>query len=202
MSKSVLLSVAIIIASLFLYPAAAFGYATDVNTSDCECKWHKSELKVWIDNYSDYKYTNIVKEAIKEWEGSFERLSYKVYTHPPGGHDIVIRIHKMYGNQVGLPKDTVGSSANLKKPNSDELIHVSINLPTSYRNGYGSVSKIDGSVFYNMVLHEFGHAIGLGHAEDNGKKPLDPMYHKFFLNEDRRQVSEQDVETLQQLYED
>jgi hypothetical protein len=51
-----------------------------------------------------------------------------------------------------------------------------------------------------MVLHEFGHAIGLGHAVDNGKNPLDPMHHALYIDEDRRKVSELDVITLDNLY--
>jgi predicted Zn-dependent protease len=190
-----------LITIILFTPVLISGYASEIKLSDCGCKWYKSELIIWIDNRSgEIEYTNVAIDAINEWQDNFKKISYEIHTLPPGEYDIVITIHKTYGNAVGLPKETVGFATNEKKPNSDELIHATIDVSTSYRNAYGSISKIKDAVFYNMVLHEFGHAIGLGHAVDNGKNPLDPMHHALYIDEDRRKVSELDVITLDNLY--
>ncbi|MEM3117362.1 MAG: hypothetical protein QW136_03045 [Nitrososphaerales archaeon] len=186
---------------MLLYPMVAHGYASEIGLSDCKCKWHKSDLVVWIDNRSEFKYTEVVVNAIGEWETNFEKLSYEINTLHPSDYDIVITIHKTYGNAIGLPKETIGFATNTKKPNSDELIKVTIDVPTQYRNVYGSMSKIDDTVFYNMILHEFGHALGLGHAVDNKKEPIDPMHHALYLDENAREVSGLDVLALERLYE-
>jgi predicted Zn-dependent protease len=184
-----------------MYPVIAYGFASEVALSDCGCKWDKDKLVVWIENRSESKYTDIAIKAMTEWQNSFTGLSYVINTLPPDQYDIVITIHKTYGGAVGLPKETIGFATNEKKPNSNELIYASIDVPTSYRNPYGSMSKISETVFYNMVLHEFGHAIGLGHAVDNNKDPIDPMHHSIYLDEKARKVSELDVSTLEKLYE-
>jgi predicted Zn-dependent protease len=152
-----------------------------------------------MDNEVEFKYTKIAMDAIDAWENNFDRLSYKIYTLPPDEYDIRITIHKMYGNAVGLPKETIAFTTNEKGGNG-ELIHAAIDLSVYYRNTYGSISSVSDRVFYNMVLHEFGHAIGLGHAIDNGKEPVDPMHHSLLINEDKRQVSKLDVLTLKSLY--
>jgi predicted Zn-dependent protease len=195
------LIVAASVSIMLLYPVLASGYASEVKLSDCECRWHKSTLVVWIDNNVEMKYTDIAIDAINEWLDNFDKLSYEIHTLPPDHYDIVITIHKMYGNTVGLPKETFGFATNEKKPDSDELVKVTIDVPISYRNGYGSISKINDAVFYNMVLHEFGHALGLGHAVDNRKDAIDPMYHALRIDEPPRKVSELDVITLENLYE-
>jgi len=192
--------VAASVSIMLLYPVLASGYASEVKLSDCECKWHKSTLVIWIDNNVDMKYTHIAIDAITEWQDNFDKLSYEIHTLPPDHYDIAITIHKMYGNAVDLPKETFGFATNEKKPDSDELVKVTIDVPISYRNGYGSISKINDAVFYNMVLHEFGHALGLGHAVDNRKDAIDPMYHALHIDEPPRMVSELDVITLENLY--
>jgi predicted Zn-dependent protease len=183
-------------------PVLASGYASEVKFSDCICRWHKTDLIVWIDNTADPKHASLVMDAINQWHGKFGKLSYEIHTIPPSGYDILITIHKTYPKAVGLPRETIGIATNEKKPNSDELVQVTIDIPTYYRNGYGSISKLNDTVFYNMVLHEFGHALGLGHAKDNRKNPVDPMYHAIRLNEEPRSVSELDVRTLESLYSD
>lgn len=185
---------------LLFFPVLANGYASEIKLSDCQCKWHKSNLTILIDNAAEARYTGIVIDAINEWQGSFKKLSYEIHTIPPADYDIVITIHKTYGKAVGLPRETIGFATNEKKPHSDELVKVTIDVPISYRNGYGSMSKISDEVFYNMVLHEFGHAIGLGHAKDNKKSPIDPMYHAMRTDETSRNISELDVDTLENLY--
>lgn len=196
-----ILAIAGIALSIFLFlPVLAAGYASEIKLSDCECKWYKSKLTVWIDNRAEIKYTYIAIDAITEWQINFPMISYEIHTLPPDSYDVVITIHKMYGNAVGLPKETIGFATNQKIPNTDELVKVTIDVPISYRNAYGSISKIDETVFYNMVLHEFGHALGLGHAVDNKKDPIDPMHHALYIDEPRRKVSELNVITLQNLY--
>lgn len=195
---SVLLFVSITL--LLFSPVLASGYASEVKFSDCKCKWYKSKMIVWIDNRSELKYTFLAMNAISEWQGNFKKLSYEIHTIPPDNYDIAITIHKMYGMATGLPRETIGFTTNEKKQNSDELIQVTIDVPTYYRNAYGSISKINDTVFYNMVLHEFGHAIGLGHATDNKKNHIDPMYHALHIDEEPRKVSELDIVTLESLY--
>lgn len=196
----VTLSLIALVTTLLFYPVLTEGYAGEIKFSDCQCKWYKSKLIVWIDNRSELKYTNLVTDAINEWQRNFTKLSYEINTVSPNQYDIAITIHKTYGYATGLPRETIGFTTNEKKPNSSELVQVTIDVPTHYRNAYGSVSKIKDAVFYNMVLHELGHGLGLGHAVDNKKAPLDPMYHKLRIDEVARKMSKLDITTLETLY--
>jgi predicted Zn-dependent protease len=194
------LSLIVLVTSMLFYPVLSEGFATELNLSDCQCKWYKSKLVVWIDNQSELRNTSLVIDAINEWQRNFTKLYYEIHTISPSDYDIAITIHKTYGYATGLPRETIGFTTNEKKPHTNELVQVTIDVPTHYRNSYGSITKIKDDVFYNMVLHELGHGLGLGHAVDNRKAPLDPMYHKLRIDEPARQVSALDLSTLEKLY--
>jgi predicted Zn-dependent protease len=78
-------------------------------------------------------------------------------------------------------------------------------LIPAHRAQYEEKEKIEYSpmsetMFYNVILHEMGHAIGLGHANDNEQGLIDPMFKYFNNEEEKRSVSRLDVMTLQRLY--
>lgn len=66
--KYILPIVGIALSIVLFLPVLAAGYASEIKLSDCECKWYKSELIVWIDNRAEMKYRCVAIDAITEWQ--------------------------------------------------------------------------------------------------------------------------------------
>lgn len=191
----------IVLACLIAIPAYAYGYATNIVFLDCACKWNNRDVIVWIENSQDSKYADYVVEAFNSWEEDFPKLHYIIYMDKPVSWDIHVIVLEKYldeGSPSTLAKSEISASWS-----TTALESVSITVPIQLVNmesKQAKFSSMSDTMFYNIILHEIGHAIGLGHANENENGMIDPMFKYINKNEDKRVVSRLDVMTLQRLY--
>ncbi|MEM2759161.1 MAG: matrixin family metalloprotease [Nitrososphaerales archaeon] len=191
----------IAIACINLIPLYVYGYATNIAFLDCACKWRKEQIVVWIDNSQEEIYTDYTIEALDAWHEGFPKLRYIVYTNFTQKWDIHIRIIDRYLDEENA--GVLAKSDILADWSGSSINKVSITIPVhiAERNSEEiEFNKMSDTMFYNIILHEIGHAIGLGHANENEEGTIDPMFKYIGKNEEQRSISKLDVMTLQRLY--
>jgi len=192
----------IAVVCIIITTAYASGYATNIAFLDCACKWDKKQITVWIETSEDSKYADYAVEAFNAWQTNFPRLQYAMYKDKPAEWDIHIKIVDKYVDEENF--DTLAKTDILADWSSASLDNVVIVIPTQVAKLAESeqieFSEMNDTMFYNIILHETGHAIGLGHASENEEGVIDPMFKYISKSEEKRTVSKLDVMTLERLY--
>jgi predicted Zn-dependent protease len=180
----------------------ANGYATNITFLDCACKWDKKDIAVWIENFQEEKYTNLVTEAFDSWQTNFPQLHYTVYTNYTEKWDIRVKIVDKYLDEEELR--TLAKTDIIADWSDNNIEKVSVIIPTHIVENVESdelqFTRMKDVMFYNVILHEIGHAIGLGHANENEEGLIDPMFKYMNKDEERRIISKLDTMTLERLY--
>jgi hypothetical protein len=180
----------------------ASGYATNIAFLACACKWDKKQIIVWIENSEDRKYTDYAIEAFNAWQTNFPRLQYAIHKDNSAEWDIHVKIVDKYVDEENF--GTLAKSDILVDWSSGSLDKVSILIPTHVAKRAETkqieFSEMNDAMFYNIILHEIGHSIGLGHANENEQGLIDPMFKYIDKNEGKRSISKLDIMTLERLY--
>ena len=152
------------------------------------CRWDKNEINFYIadivsniKSYEKEQYCQIIKSAAKIWsETGIIRL---IYTENRDKADIVV-------NWTKVGRVFEGNCKYVSLINSGfRLVSIEIGLPNEY-----SPKIVSDDTILHTALHEFGHALGLGHGIDADDIMFVP--HQKTLNK----ISKNDYEVLRFLY--
>jgi hypothetical protein len=195
----------VIVCSLFI-PVIAYGYSSSFSYAT-QAKWNNNlNFMVCISSIEDKEYEDLFIKAIDEWKERWDHFGYTL-SRGSGCH-INAHIVKTH------PKVTdhgYSGYTSLEYWEHGAVTKAEIILPTHSKSHVTTVVKnktvatevleeLSKTQFYRAALHEFGHALNLGHFDDNGEEPIDIM-HAYPAGDDQDQgISQRDVEALNWLY--
>ncbi len=195
----------VIVCSLFI-PAVAYGYASSFSYAT-QAKWNNNlNFMICISSIEEKEYEDLLIKAIDEWKDRWNHFSYTL-SRGSGCH-INTHIVKTH------PKVTdhgYSGYTSLEYWEHGAITKAEIILPTHTKSYVSTAIKsktvttevlaeLSRTQFYRAALHEFGHALNLGHFDDNGEEPIDIM-HSYPASDDQNQgISQRDVEALNWLY--
>lgn len=148
-------------------------YATATSIPYIGASWnHNPTVYITLQKVVDPSYKDEAVGAINDWINALNaasgasNFSYTILVDPPSKRapaDISIQIKKNTGAVLGSTKISASSGT---------LNNTSITIAS--QNAMGKA--LDPADFRNILRHELGHALGLGHANDNGSGDKDLMY--------------------------
>jgi hypothetical protein len=164
-----------IILFLAVLALTATAYAVATNIAYIGAEWNHDPVTVYItlDKGVDPSYATEAQTALNDWTQALQdktdnsaAFNFQVLTSPQSRHnpaDITIRIKKNTGAILGSTSISAsGTTLTAAK------------ITVSSKNAMGQ--PLDKADFRNILRHELGHALGLGHANDDGTGTTDLMY--------------------------
>jgi hypothetical protein len=172
----------------------SFLYADATSISYIGAYWdEKPTVYISLQKGVDQSYLNAGILALDDWNGIFGTDSFEILTNTPtkkNPADITITIKRNTGAVLGSTK--ISTSAG---------ILTKITITVASQNAMGK--PLGPEDFRNILRHEFGHALGLGHANDDGTGDIDLMYPYYdYMEVGLGDVTPSpfDIEALQYLY--
>lgn len=152
-------------------------------------KWQKDWLRILI--VGDERHNEIATWAIDDfmygikhytgnygqWQYMTKAISYEEYTEWIGffNADIIIYIEDDYWKTGDLGSAYVLNEDNELVGYSSEGLEIADHSNIYVTTKYNSTHYLPENIFYQIVMHEFGHGLGLGHPADENMVKRDPM---------------------------
>jgi len=194
-----------IVCGLFV-PTVAYGYASSFSYGT-QAKWNNNlNFMICISSIEEKEYEDLFVKAIDEWKDRWNHFGYML-SRGSGCH---INVYIVKTHPQVTDHGYVGYTS-LEYWEHGAITKAEIILPTHTKNYVSTEVKsktvttevlepLSKTQFYRAALHEFGHALGLGHFDDNGEEPIDIM-HAYPAGDDQDQgISQRDIEALNWLY--
>jgi hypothetical protein len=187
-------------------PHNAYGYATSFDYA-VQAKWtNNMNFMLCLSSVVEKEYEELFIEAVEEWKSRWNHFGYTI-SKGSGCH---INVHIVKTHSKVTDHGYVGYTF-LEYWEHGAITKADIILPTYQKtvvttvtNGKKATSEIvepvSKTLFYRASLHEFGHALNLGHFEDNGDEPIDIMHPYPAENDQEQGISQRDIEALNWLY--
>lgn len=185
----------VVLCIVLLTPVMAFGYASSVQIMNAN--WKSRTLTVCILNNAEPQYESLFIDAVNTWSSSWSYLKYnfgKPFLDTCNITAYIVRAHADFTS-----RGHAGITNTLYQPGAS-IIKAEILIPTEIEQQNGGVLRITAASFYRIAQHEFGHAIGLLHADDNFVEPIDIMAPILAPDDKDMKISKVDVSSLNTLY--
>jgi len=190
-----------LLASILLNTQSGYSYPTSIGQA-YPAKWAYTNFAICISNIADKKYEELFIRAIEEWKEVWPHFSYQL--QKKSNCNINVSITKTF---IELQKARHAGVTKTEYYENGSVIKADIIIPTQIkgevRQGYYCCKEIfleiPEKLFFITALHEFGHALNLGHAADDNKEPRDVM-HPEASEEAQYVISAMAIKTLDTIY--
>lgn len=187
----------ILLSVLLFSPIAVYGYASSVDILNAN--WKRTTLTVCILNNVEEEYEDLFIDATNTWSSSWAYLKYNF--GKPFVDDCNINAYIVNADAELTSRGHVGITETRYQPGGG-IIKSDILIPTRMELEDGIIYRFTTTTFYRIALHEFGHSLGLMHANsENYLEPIDIMAPIIARDDEEMLISELDIEALNELYD-
>ncbi|MGH9923536.1 MAG: matrixin family metalloprotease, partial [Nitrososphaerales archaeon] len=159
----------LLLATLLISPLPVYGYAESVGALNA--KWNQQNVTVCIVNNAENFYEDLFIDAVNAWSDIWSHLKYKFGDIEEDSCKITVYIVRAHADMTSSGHAGVTQTSFVP---GGGIVSSSILIPTEIEHQDGSIYRITETIFYRIAMHEFGHAIGLTHANnENYLEPID-----------------------------
>lgn len=189
-----------------LINSSAYAYATNFDYATT-AKWSNNlNFMICIANGQGKEYEGLFLKAVDEWKSKWPHFAYTI-SYASGCHINVniVKTHSMLADHgyVGFTTLEYWQHGAITKADIILPTHKKTTVTTEVKGKTVTeefLTPLSNTLFYRAALHEFGHALNLGHFDDNGEEPIDIM-HPYPASEDKEQgISQRDIQALNWYY--
>ena len=142
-------------------------------------KWTYLNFTVCIFSIADPKYEQLFIKAIEEWKSAWPHFNYQLSKSQNCNINVSITkdfVELTNAGHAGVTNTSYYQDGNILKAD----IIIPTQIKAEVKQGYyccrSVILEFPEKTFYVTAIHEFGHALNLGHAVDDNNDPKDVMH--------------------------